>query len=126
MGLTEINEKVFDSIAYVKVGVVTATHMLVPVNGVICVMQVVSLLHVIVVEVYTDVRFYGAGHYVYVKTVIFSFTRLTTLVEAGVFNENDTVRGVVKNAEVVDVRGPEELIVPDVEDAVCMFKQLSF
>ena len=36
------------------------------------------------------------------------------------------MRGVVKNAEVVDVRGPEELIVPDVEDAVCMFKQLSF
>ena len=126
MGLTEINEKVFDFIAYVKVGVVAATHMLVPVNGVICVMQVVSLLHVIVVEVYTDVRFYGARHYVYVKTVISSFTRLTTLVESGVFNENDTVRGVVENAEVIDVRATEAVIVPDVEDAVCMFKQLSF
>ena len=69
---------------------------------------------------------YGVGHYVVVKTVISAFTRLTTFVEAGVFNVNETRTVVKKEDEDESVRATEAVIVPAVEDAVCMFKQLSF
>ena len=40
--------------------------------------------------------------------------RATTLAEAGVFNMNETMSGVVDNEDVVNVRAPAAVIVPDV------------
>lgn len=46
--------------------------------------------------------------------VIAFWTRATTLAEAGVFNMNETMSGVVDNEDVVNVRAPTAVIVLDV------------